>query len=123
MAAGKKVSTVHKLLLLQALVVAVTTLGVLIFGGEQQAMSTGLGGLVAFLPNLGFAYRMRLSSGMKAKQIVRTFYANSAIKIFLTAALFVIFLQIPEMNFLTLLVGYIAVVSVHWFALILWRTV
>ncbi len=123
MAAGKKDSTVHKLLLMQALVMIVTTLGFLIFGGARMAMSPGLGGLVAFLPNLGFAYRMQLASEKKAKQMVRSFYVSVAIKILLTAALFLIVFQIPEVNLLTLLVGYIAVVSVHWFALYLWRTV
>ena len=123
MTAGKKVSTVHRLLLMQALVIIVTTLGFLIFGSAQMAVSPGLGGLVAFLPNLGFAYRMQLASGKKAKQMVRSFYANEAIKIFLTAALFLIVFQVPEVNLLTLLAGYVAVVSVHWFALYLWRTV
>ncbi len=123
MAAGESVSTVNKLLLFQALVIILTTAGFLIFGGTQEAMSSGLGGLVAFLPNLGFAIRMQRASGKKAKHIVRSFYVNEAIKIFFTAALFIIVFQIPELNILTLLAGYIAVVSVHWFALVIWRTV
>lgn len=123
MAAGESVSTVNKLLLFQALVMILTTAGFLFFGGAQEAMSSGLGGLVAFLPNLGFAIRMQRSSGKKAKQIVRSFYVNEAIKIFFTVALFIIVFQIPELNILALLAGYIAVVSVHWFALVIWRTV
>jgi ATP synthase protein I len=49
------------------------------------------------------------------------FYAGETAKLILTVALFSIVLQIPAVDFLTLLIGYIAVLSVFWFALLLWR--
>ena len=121
MAAGKKISTVSKLLILQALVMFLTVSGFMLLGGWQTALSSGLGSLVALLPNIYCAYRIHLASGKEAKVIVRTFYASETKKILLTAALFVIVFQIRGVNILTLFAGYIAVVSVHWLALIIWR--
>ena len=121
MAARKKISTVSKLLILQALVMLLTVSGFMLLGGRQAALSSGLGSLVALLPNIYFAYRIHLASGKEAKVIVRTFYASETKKILLTAALFVIVFQIRGVNILTLFAGYIAVVSVHWLALIIWR--
>ncbi len=121
MAAGKKLSTVNKLLILQALVMLVTANGFLLLSSCQDAVSFVLGGLVALIPNIYFAYRLHLVREKEAKIIVRSFYASETKKILLTVALFVIVFQIREVNVLTLLFGYIAVVSVHWFALILWR--
>ena len=121
MAAGKEISTVSKMLILQALVILVTAMGFMLLGGWQKAMSPVLGGLVALIPNVYFAYRLYLASGKEAKIIVRTFYVSETTKILLTVALFVIVFQIRGVNVLTLLAGYIAVVSVHWVALILWR--
>ena len=121
MAAGEKISTVSKILILQAIVMVVITFVAFFFVGAQKAMSSGLGGLVVILPNLYFAYRVQLANGKEAKQIVRSFYVGEAGKIFLTAALFIIVFQIPGMNLVSLLMGYMAVASVYWFALILWR--
>jgi len=121
MTARKKVSTVTKIINLQALTLITITIGFFLHGGWQKATSPGLGGIVALLPNIHFAYRMYLASGKEAKQIVRSFYAAEITKIFLTAALFFFVFHFPGVEFLTLLLGYIAVASVHWFALILWR--
>lgn len=121
MAAGKEISTVRKLLILQALVMLVAANGFIFLSSWQEAVSFVLGGLVALIPNIYFAYRLHLVREKEAKIIVRSFYASETKKILLTVALFVIVFQIREVNVLTLLFGYIAVVSVHWFALILWR--
>jgi ATP synthase protein I len=121
MGAGKKVSTVSKIIILQAIVMVVATFAVFYFFGTQKALSSGLGGLVAFLPNLYFAYLVQLANGKDAEKIMRSFYVGEAKKVLLTAALFVLVFQIPEMNLLLLLMGYMAVTSVYWFALVLWR--
>ena len=121
MAAGKEISTVNKLLILQALVMLVAANGFMLLSSWQEAVSFVLGGLVALIPNIYFAYRLHLVREKEAKIIVRSFYASETKKILLTVALFVIVFQMRGVNVLTLLLGYIAVVSVHWFALILWR--
>ncbi|MEE9397728.1 MAG: ATP synthase subunit I [Methylococcales bacterium] len=117
----KKVSTVTKIINLQALTLILITIGFFLYGGWQKAISPALGGIVALLPNGYFAYRIHLANGKEAKQVVRTFYAAEIVKIFLTAALFFFVFHVPGVEFLALLIGYIAAVSVHWFALILWR--
>ncbi len=121
MAARNEFSTVKKILLLQALVVMVIASGFLMLGGWINALSPAMGGVIALLPNCFFAYKMFLSRNLEAKKIVRSFYTGESTKIILTAALFTMVFQIPNLNLLTLLIGYLAVLSVFWFALILWR--
>jgi ATP synthase protein I len=112
-------STVKKILILQALVTIIIPIGFIIFAGLEEAMSPALGGIVALIPNIYFAYRVYLASGKPAIQLVRAFYLGEAIKISLTVALFCVVYQIPGINFLALFFAYVAVLSVHWFALIL----
>jgi len=121
MTAGNVSSTVGRLLILQVVIVTLVAAGFFLAGGWQKAISPLLGGLAALLPNFYFAFRMHLTKGRDAKKIVRSFYAGESGKILLTAFLFYLIFQVPEINLLTLLAGYMAVLSVFWFALILWR--
>lgn len=89
--------------------------------GWKYALSPVLGSIIALLPNGYFALKMYLNRHRQAKFIVRSFYAGETAKIMLTAALFAMVLQIPDINFLTLMIGYLSVLSVFWLALILWR--
>ena len=114
-------STVRKIILLQVLIAISIASGFFVLGGWKNALSPFLGSVVALLPNCYAAYRLYLSRNWDAQKIVRSFYASETRKIVLTAALFAIVFQIPGVNLLTLLVGYAAVLSVFWFALILWR--
>ncbi len=121
MAVGNEFSAVRNLLLLQILIAISMASGFFVLGGWKNALSPLLGCLIALLPNCYFAYRLYLSRNWEAKKIVRSFYTSESKKIVLTALLFAIAFQIPEINLLTLLAGYLAVLSVFWFALILWR--
>lgn len=114
-------STVVKILYAQILVAALVAIGFSLAGGWQNAVSPLLGCGVALLPNFYFAYRIYLSRNLQAQGIVNAFYAGESVKFFLTIALFSIVLQVPSVDFLTLLAGYAAVLSVFWFALYLWR--
>ena len=99
-----------------ALIVAV------IFGfliGLESIQSVLLGGLTAFLPNAYFASRFaRPTEGKTAKQILNRFYAGEAVKLALTAVLFFCVLQIPNIKLIPLMVGFMAALSVFWFALL-----
>ena len=121
MAVRNEFSTVKKILLLQVLIAIVIASGFFVMGGLNSALSPALGSIVALLPNCYFAYKIYLSRNKEAKKIVRSFYSGESAKILLTAALFALVFQIPDVNLLTLLAGYMAVLSVFWFALILWR--
>lgn len=111
-------STVNKILLIQFLVVVVVVVGFFISGSDGMAMSSLLGGLIAFLPNLYFAYRMLLVKGQGAKEILSSFYQGETRKILMTCVLFAVVFQLPEVQFFPLMACFIAVLSVFWLVLI-----
>lgn len=111
-------STVAKILGYQLLIILVISLGFAI-GEWQKALSPALGGLAAFIPNLYFALRIAGSGEQEARKILRSFYTGETVKLLLTAALFMLIFQIPNIEILPLLTGYIAALSVFWFALLL----
>ena len=119
MAQQTGVSTVSKILLMQAMVVVITSLGFLIFGKAHWVISSLFGGLIAFLPNLYFAYRISLAKGQSAKKIVQSFYSGESRKILMTGGLFAVAFQLPGVQFFPLMVSFVAVLSVFWLALIL----
>lgn len=121
MAVENQFSAVGKLLYAQVLIAALVASGFLMIGGWKYAISPLIGSGVALLPNLYFAYKIYLARHSDAKTILNVFYAGETAKLILTVALFSMVLQIPSVDFLTLLVGYVAVLSVFWFALLVWR--
>ena len=112
-------STVSKILSYQILIILIITAGFTFAGGRQQGIFAALGGLAAFIPNLYFALRIVRSSGKPARKIVNSFYAGESGKLLLTAALFIMIFQIPNIEILPLLSGYMAALSVFWFALLM----
>mgnify|MGYP000742298451 FL=1 len=112
-------STISKVLIMQASIALSITIGFLAFGTENMALSSIIGGLTAFLPNLYFAYRISLSKGESAKKIVQSFYSGESRKVLMTCALFAVAFQVPGVQFLPLMVCFVAVLSVFWLALIL----
>lgn len=104
---------------MQALVVVIVSLGFLVLGAKNMVISSILGGLTAFLPNLYFAYRISLAKGGSAKQIVQSFYSGESRKVLMTCVLFAVVFQVPEVQFFPLMACFVAVLSVFWLALIL----
>lgn len=121
MAVENRFSTVGKILYAQVLMAVLVALGFLMIGGLKSAVDALAGSGVALVPNLYFAYKVYLARNQAAQGVLNAFYAGEAIKLILTAALFSIALQIPSVDFLTLLTGFGAVLSVFWFALFYWR--
>ena len=121
MAVGNQFSTVGKILYVQVLVAVAVALGFLVMSGQKSATDALAGSGVALVPNLYFAYKVYLARNQAAQGVLNAFYAGEAIKLILTAALFSMALQIPAVNFLTLLAGFGSVLSVFWFALFYWR--
>ncbi|MDO9140062.1 MAG: ATP synthase subunit I [Methylobacter sp.] len=115
----RKRSTVSKVINYQILIILVMTAGFSLVYGQSYALSAALGGAAAFIPNLYFALRVRRSAGQEARKIVRSFYAGESGKLILTAALFFIIFQFPNIHILPLLSVYIAALSVFWFALLM----
>ncbi len=119
MTAEKKLSPVSKILALQILVTLMISAGFALIQGKESTLSPLLGGLAAFLPNLYFAFRIARAKGLPAQKIVRSFYAGESGKLILTAMLFYVIFQIPSIKLLPLLAGYVAALSVFWFALLM----
>jgi ATP synthase protein I len=116
--AASGVSTVAKILGYQVLIIVVVSLGFAVWGW-QKALSPALGGLAAFIPNLYFALRISGTAEQEARKILNSFYAGETVKLILTATLFMLIFQIPNIEILPLLVGYVAALSVFWFALLM----
>jgi ATP synthase protein I len=116
---GRKLSTVSKILSYQVLIILIITVGFTIAGGGQQGLSSVLGGIAAFIPNLYFALHIVKSSGKPARKLVNSFYAGESGKLLLTAVLFIMIFKVPNIQILPLLTGYIAALSVFWFALLM----
>ena len=121
MAVENQFSTVTKILYAQILTAVLVVSGFFWAGGWSYAVSPLLGSGIALLPNLYFAYKIYLARHLPAQGIVNAFYAGETVKLVLTVALFAMVFQIPAIDFLTLLAGYAAVLSVFWFALFYWR--
>lgn len=115
----RKLSTVSKILIYQVLIISVMASAFAFYGGRHMALSAALGGGAAFIPNLYFAFKMQRASGQEARKVVRAFYAGESGKLLLTAALFALIFQIPGIEILPLMAGYVAALSVFWFALLM----
>lgn len=116
---SRKDSTVSKILGYQILIILIITAGFTFAKGERQGLFSALGGVAAFIPNLYFALRIYRSTGKPARKIVNSFYAGESGKLLLTVALFIMIFKIPNIEILPLLVGYVAALSVFWFALLM----
>jgi len=112
-------SAVSKIISYQILMIIIMTAGFALTEGRSYALSAALGGAAAFIPNLYFALRVHKSAGQEARKIVRSFYAGESGKLLLTAALFFMIFQLPNIEILPLLAVYIAALSVFWFALLM----
>ncbi|WP_333877036.1 ATP synthase subunit I [Methylobacter sp.] len=115
----RQYSTVSKVIAYQVLAIIVLTAGFALVEGRSYAVSAVLGGAAAFIPNLYFALRVYKSAGQEARKIVRSFYAGESGKLLLTAALFFMIFQLPNIEILPLLAVYIVALSVFWFALLM----
>jgi ATP synthase protein I len=116
-----QISAVQKVIYAQAAVSVVIAL--LFYGvfGAKQASSAFVGCMVGFIPNAYFGIKILLSNGADPKKILNTFYFAELIKFVLTAVLFAVAIKIPMVEFKWLIVGYLAVISVFWFAVLIWR--
>jgi ATP synthase protein I len=88
--------------------------------GPVSAKSSLIGGLVGFLPNVYFAIKFgRLDPKKSANEIVKSFYLGEATKLITTSLLFILVFQLPGIAFVPLFVGFVSVIMVFWFALLI----
>lgn len=104
--------------LITALIVA---LALWFFRGWIASYSGLLGGLIAWIPNSYFAYRVyRYSGARSARAIVTELYAGEAGKLILTAVLFIaVWLGVKPLDVAAVFGGYLAVLAVGASALLI----
>jgi len=112
-------TTVRKILILQASIAVLVSMVFLLLTSEIKALSSIIGGMIAFLPNLYFAYRLSLVKESSAKKIVQSFYSGESRKVIMTCVLFALAFQVPNVQFFPLMACFVAALSVFWLALIL----
>jgi ATP synthase protein I len=88
--------------------------------GRVNAVWTVLGGLIAILPNVYFSYRFGVRDDSRtARQVAKDLYGGEVAKVLMTAGLFALVLQLPGLNFLPVLGGFVFALTVFWFALLM----
>ncbi len=103
----------------QGFVVLLSGLLGALFAGGRVGISAGLGGLLALVPNLCFAWRFGVRDDRRtARQVVRSFYLGETVKLALTVSLFAVVLRWPFVHFPALLSGFVLVLSVLWLSLL-----
>ena len=112
-------SIVTKILKYQILVIFFVSLIFMLTVDLNSGFFSFLGGLIAFLPNLYFGWRLRKISQLETKKFINSFYRNETTKLLLTALFFVLVFRIPDIKLLPLLTCYISTLSVFWFALLM----
>ncbi|WP_421622020.1 ATP synthase subunit I [Alkalilimnicola ehrlichii] len=93
--------------------------GCWLLAGPKAAAAAFAGALIALLPGLYFARKVfSKPPGADPRSMLGAFYFGEAVKLILTAALFIIALQWFGGVFLPLITTYVAALSVHWLALL-----
>ena len=87
--------------------------------GLEHAISAAVGGLAGFIPSCLFAYMVKKATDINPANLLQRFYLAEATKWVLTAGLFLIIFQFHNIKIIPLLTGYVAVLSIFWFALLM----
>ena len=87
-------------------------------GGRDAALAAILGGLACLVPQTWFAWRVfRVGAGDSPQAMLAAFYQGEVVKLALVAiVLIAIFRAWPEVPLAALVLTFIAVQAVHWFA-------
>lgn len=106
-----------QLMYLQTVVVALLSFVTLLFVGRVSAQSVLLGGFVSVLPNVCFSRLLfRQQSARAARQIVKSFYRAEALKLTLSALLFMLVFSCFAITPIAFFVAYMASQSMVWIA-------
>jgi len=102
----------------QAAVILVATAISAAAGGASWALAGGLGGLACLLPQTWFAWRVfRAGPGDPPRVMLAAFFQGEMIKLALIVVILVaIFRAWPAVPLAPLVLTFIAVQAVHWFA-------
>lgn len=108
---------VRRLLAAQAGVAALGTGLAFALGGRNPAAAAALGGLACLLPSAWFAWRVFGADPSDPNSMLGAMYLGEAVKLAAIALAFAaIFRFWPDVPALPLVLTFIAVQTVHWFA-------
>lgn len=109
---------VGRLVAAQAGVIALAVAFSAALAGREPALASLLGGLSCLLPQAWFAWRVfRVTPGSSPQAMLAAFYQGEMVKLALiVVVLIVIFRAWPEVPPVPLVLTFIAVQAVHWFA-------
>ncbi len=111
--------TAIRILASQALVTVVAALGMYVWSGPRGALSALTGGMICVLSGAYLALRMfRVKPGRPPALMVRAFYVGEAVKLALTALMFLIAIVYMDVDILIVILTYMAALSMYWFALL-----
>jgi len=114
-----KLSVANKILLGQLGIIMAATSFFLITGDLIDVKSAVYGGLAAWIPNAYFAYKINKNRDQEARKVVKAFYTGESGKLLITALMFALIFQDPNIEFIAVFVTYVASLTVFWFALLL----
>lgn len=96
----------------------------LVIADVKAAYSAVIGGGISIIATLYFARKVfSLPLGAPPDQIATRFYVGEALKIGLTAALFILAILVLRVSFLPLFLTYTATLMAYWLALLITDTV
>ncbi len=115
------IAKIKSVLYMQILVAIVASGLWAIFGEALDVKSALLGGTIAVIPNMLFAFKLIQATGKQSGKIEKAFYWGEFIKLLSTGLLFGIIIIYVEISFLPLMLVFTAVLSVFWFSLLTLR--
>jgi len=110
-------SYAYKLVLLQAVIVGITTILLFALWGVQFGISALAGAIIAVFPNFVFATLAFSHAGASASgKVVHSFFLGEAVKLLLTIVLFAIAFGLLNVVFTPLFITYVIGLLVPWTA-------
>ncbi len=111
--------TAIRILISQVLVTGVVALGLYVWFGPREALSALTGGMICVLSGAYLAQAMfRGKPDRSPALLVRAFYVGEAIKLALTALMFLVAIVYMDVDILIVILTYMATLSMYWFALL-----
>lgn len=114
---ASRLHPVRRLLLAQAVIAVVAAAVGWIAGGQPAGMAAALGGLTCLVPQVWFAWRVFAADPGKPAAMLGALYVGEGLKLVAIAVAFMAIFRVwPEVPPLPLILAFIAVQTVHWFA-------
>jgi ATP synthase protein I len=111
-------STAYRIVLTQFGTAALAGAVAFATGGASIGVAALAGGMINVIANLYFAVKVFGRGVRPAPAVLRSFYAAEAVKLLITAGLFVVTVAVWRLDFLPLLAGFVATLAVYWLALL-----